>query len=185
MDMVVAKASAQWFCYLSIQHNVRLVPVERLAPIDLPQLASTDGDWDDLRSCFFLQHRIFWVAFLGAFSHGCWRKNERPPLFPLLLVSFCPTQKRLPIFRVEIHRNEVRTFMSFMAATGSSPEQSSVRRWQRLGKLECAVARLSWIFKVRRRGCCRLGRVGPEKIFPVSQRGPLGILAYPLIYLPL
>ena len=71
MDMVVAKASAQWFCYLSIQHNVRLVPVERLAPIDLPQLASTDGDWDDLRSCFFLQHRIFWVAFLGAFSHGC------------------------------------------------------------------------------------------------------------------
>ena len=129
----------------------------------------------------------FSTGFFGSlfWAHFPTVVGERTPLFPLLLVSFCPTQKRLPIFRVEIHRNEVRTFMSFMAATGSSPEQSSVRRWQRLGKLECAVARLSWIFKVRRRGCCRLGRVGPEKIFPVSQRGPLGILAYPLIYLPL
>lgn len=92
MDMVVAKASAQWFCYLSIQHNVRLVPVERLAPIDLPQLASTDGDWDDLRSCFFLQHRIFWVAFLGAFSHGCWRKN---PFIPIAFSFLLPYAKKI------------------------------------------------------------------------------------------
>lgn len=96
MDMVVAKASAQWLCYLSIQHDVRLEPVERLAPIDLPQLASTDGDWDDLRSCFFLQHRIFWVAFFLA--HFPTVVGERTPLFPLLFVSLLPYAKKIADF---------------------------------------------------------------------------------------